>query len=56
MTFDDLDLANIKLTNDDRRIVLLTSGGPLSTIVINGLRSRLGALTVIEEWKRPNLK
>lgn len=49
MTFDDLDLANIKLTNKDRRIVLLTSGGPLSTIVINGLRSRLGGLTVIEE-------
>ena len=34
-------------------IVLLTAGGPLAWIVINGLARRLGRLTVIEESPEP---
>ena len=35
--------------NDTRPIVLLTAGGALSNIVVNGLSARLGPLTIIEE-------
>lgn len=35
--------------NDTRPIVLLTAGGTLSNIVVNGLSARLGPLTIIEE-------
>ena len=31
------------------KIVVLTAGGPLSRIIVNGLADRLGAVTVIEE-------
>lgn len=35
--------------NNTRPIVLLTAGGTLSNIVVNGLSARLGLLTIIEE-------
>jgi methionyl-tRNA formyltransferase len=35
--------------NTPSKIVVLTAGGPLARIVVNGLGARLGSLTVIEE-------
>jgi folate-dependent phosphoribosylglycinamide formyltransferase PurN len=48
------DATGAPMDQDDRNIVLLTSGGPLANIVANGLAERVGRLTVIEE--RPEAK